>query len=81
MGQPVSIPSWVTLGTIYGMDNTVYRLLVLPTSSITQIYSVMSGQFGGVSLVLGCGVASWSWDSSDYVGGVVLLVVGSILDV
>jgi hypothetical protein len=28
--------------------------------SETQIYSVMSGQFGGVSLVFGCG-------SSDYV--------------
>jgi hypothetical protein len=37
----------------------------------------MSGQFGGVSLVLGCGVAFW--ESSDYFGGVVLLVVGSIL--
>jgi hypothetical protein len=64
MGQPVSIPGWVTLG-VYGMNKTVCnRLLVQPTSSmvcqVKQIYSIMSGQFGGVSLVLGCGVASWS---------------------
>jgi hypothetical protein len=56
MGQPVSIPARVSdIGCLRQHS-------VLPTSSmVCQVkHSVMSGQFGGVGLVLGCGVASWS---------------------
>jgi uncharacterized membrane protein (UPF0136 family) len=58
----------------YGMDNTMCNRLLV-SFNVCQVKHRFTVP---ISLVLVCGVDSWS---RDYFGGVVLLAVGSILAV